>query len=155
MITIIKRNSDGLVVHSGGVTLTDEWVVGSSFYNATYTTANATQEEVVELPEDFFDNCWTYVDGVWTQVQDAPVSLATRYSNIPSVSALQMRRALRRAGLSEAVKAFLATAPEEVVEAWEYATQVERSNPMLVRAAKALNKTDAEVDALFRLAATL
>lgn len=72
-----------------------------------------------------------------------------------SVTPLQMRRALRLTGLKATVDAALATQPEEVREEWEYATEILRDNATLDGMAHALGKTDAEIDALFQLAATL
>ncbi len=71
-----------------------------------------------------------------------------------SCGPLQFRRALRAAGLMDSVKAFLETAPEEVIEAWEYATVVYRSDPMLISLSMALGKTDDELDDLIRMALT-
>lgn len=73
-----------------------------------------------------------------------------------SVTPLQMRKALRAAGLKPAVEAFVAALDEdEAVEEWEYALAIERGNPMLSNAAKQLGMTEAQVDGLFILAATM
>lgn len=78
------------------------------------------------------------------------------YNPVPrSVSPLQMRKALRLQNLRASVDAYLEDADEEVREDWEYATQIERSNALLIAAAQALGKTEADLDDLFRLAATL
>lgn len=71
-----------------------------------------------------------------------------------SVTPLQMRKALRASGLKATVDAALAAAPEDVREEWEYATEILRDNATLDAMAHALGKTDAEIDALFQLAAT-
>jgi len=76
------------------------------------------------------------------------------WRNSTSCGPLQFRRALRSAGLMDSVKAVLETAPEEVIEAWEYATVVYRSDPMIVSFGIALGKTDEELDDLFKLALT-
>lgn len=71
------------------------------------------------------------------------------------VSPLQMRRALRAAGLKDGIDDFLVGAGEEAQEAWEYATEIRRDNPLVAMAAAELDKSDDELDDLFRLAATL
>ena len=71
-----------------------------------------------------------------------------------TVGPLQLRRALRAAGLMTDLQAYLATAPEEVQEAWEYATTIPRLDPLAVAIQQATGKTDAEVDQLFELAMT-
>lgn len=72
-----------------------------------------------------------------------------------SVAPLQMRRALRIAGYKPAADAFIATLDEEIVEAWEYANQIDRQNQLIDMAATGLGLTSEQVDDLFRLAATL
>lgn len=78
------------------------------------------------------------------------------WSPVPTtVSPLQARKALRLLGLMPSVKAFLANADEEIVEAWEFATSIDRDNGVLALAAQELGMTDDQVDDLFRMAATL
>jgi len=72
-----------------------------------------------------------------------------------SVGPLQLRKALRQTGDYAAVIAIIAQADEETQEAWEYASEVRRLNPMIEGVRIILNKTPEEVDALFELASTL
>lgn len=72
-----------------------------------------------------------------------------------SVTPLQIRKALRHAGLKEAVDAMIANVPEEISEEWEYATTIDRHNPTLLAAAQGLGMSEEQVDDLFRLAATM
>lgn len=71
-----------------------------------------------------------------------------------SVTPLQIRKALRKVGLKEAVDTLLANVSEDVAEEWEYATAIDRNNPTLLAAAQGLGMTDEQVDDLFRLAET-
>lgn len=71
-----------------------------------------------------------------------------------AVTPLQMRKALRAAGLKPIIDAAMTKAPDEVREEWEYATVVLRDNATLEALAKSIGKTDEELDELFRLAAT-
>jgi hypothetical protein len=50
---------------------------------------------------------------------------------------------------------YVATLTEEDREAWEYATEVRRSSPFVAAAGAALGKTEADLDDLFRLAASM
>lgn len=72
-----------------------------------------------------------------------------------TVTPLQIRRALRQAGLMDEVAAFVEASPPEVREAWEYAIQIDRMNELIAAAAASIGATDEDVDDLFRLAATL
>ncbi len=71
-----------------------------------------------------------------------------------SVTPLQARRALRQAGMLAGLRQFLAASPEEVQEAWDYAIEVRRDDPMLAGMAKAFGIDEEALDDLFRLAAT-
>jgi len=72
-----------------------------------------------------------------------------------AVYPLQIRKALRAAGLMASVKAILAQSSDEVNEAWECASVITRDNPMLLGVAQALDLSSEQVDTLFREAAKL
>jgi len=93
---------------------------------------------------------YTYEGGVFT----APVPEEPAVMPIMSVGPLQLRRALREVGLYQKVVDYLATAPEEVQEAWEYATEYRRNDPLFPVVQDELEMTEEEVDYLFVLAAT-
>jgi hypothetical protein len=101
-----------------------------------------------------------WLDEVQTQPTqaeiEAEVARLQARADVPAhVSPLQMRRALRAAGLFDAVSSYVETMADEAREAWEYAVQIERGNALIAAAASVMGKTEAEVDDLFRLAATL
>lgn len=71
------------------------------------------------------------------------------------VSPAQMVRALDRMGLLVPVQAAVAASPDALTKAlWAHTTTFHRNEPLIAQIAAALNKTDADVDALFLLAAT-
>jgi hypothetical protein len=72
-----------------------------------------------------------------------------------AITPLQARRALRAADLLDAVNAWIATQPAEVLEAWEYCVEVRRDSPLIAAAQVALGLTDEQVDDLFRAGAEL
>lgn len=77
------------------------------------------------------------------------------------VSARQIRLALRRAGLREAIEQAVYAAGGEVADWWEYSVDVDRYSPIVgamlgaIGAASGRPITDAEVDAIWQLAETL
>lgn len=75
----------------------------------------------------------------------------------PSVTPLQMRKALRQLGMIEAVRAMVAAADEATQDEWEYAVQYDRAHPSWEAMGAMMDppKTAADIDDLFRLAATL
>ena len=92
---------------------------------------------------------WSYADGVFTAPPPQPEPVPA------SASPLQIRKALRQMGLKASIDAYIATQDDETQESWEYAVQIDRDNPLIAAAADELEKTEAEIDDLFRLAATL
>lgn len=72
-----------------------------------------------------------------------------------AVTPLQMRRALRAAGLKAQVDAMVAALDEEAQEAWEYSVTIPRNHALIAAAAAALNLTAGQVDDLFRAAAQM
>lgn len=90
------------------------------------------------------------VDGAVREV------LTTEPAPAPAaVTPRQMRLALLQLGLMAQVDAYVATLPAAAIIEWEYATAVERTSPLIAAAAAGLEMTDAEVDGLFSLAASL
>jgi hypothetical protein len=95
-------------------------------------------------------------DGEWWQTWQMVPAPPPEPEPVPaSVTPLQIRRALRQVGLNDEVAAFVEASSPEVREAWEYAVQIDRNNELIAAAAASIGATDAEVDDLFRLAATL
>lgn len=76
------------------------------------------------------------------------------------VTPRQMRIALVMSGISiETVEAMIDSLPEPQKSitriTWEYSTEFQRTNPLLVQMAPALGLTEAQVDQMFKLAITL
>lgn len=93
---------------------------------------------------------WHLIDGalVPPQAPGQPVP--------QSVSMFQARTALRRAGLLAAVEAAVAaSADPEIQDAWEYGTELHRASRTVAALAAQIGLTDAQVDDLFRVAATI
>lgn len=72
-----------------------------------------------------------------------------------SVTPLQMRKALRAAGLKAQADAYSSSLSEEAQEAWEYASEIMRNDAFIEGARIALGMTSAQADDLFVLAGSL
>jgi len=72
---------------------------------------------------------------------------------VQSVTPLQARRAMRQTGVLDAVKAAVGTNPE-MQDAFDYATSFNRESTFIAQAQALLQWTDAQIDDLFRLAAS-
>lgn len=71
-------------------------------------------------------------------------------------SAWQFRKALNATGLRAAVESAVANSLDQnIIDGWEFANEILRFDPLIVQFGQALNKTEAELDALFELARTL
>lgn len=77
-------------------------------------------------------------------------------SDVPTcVTMRQARLALLQTGMLASVNAAVTAADEATKITWEFSSEVQRSNPIVSTLAAALNLTDAQIDDLFALAATL
>jgi hypothetical protein len=92
-----------------------------------------------------------YYEGDVIPPLDVPVT-----SNIPPVSAWQIRKALNQLNLRDMVEAAVAGSGDQtIIDGWEYAGEFSRNDPLVVSMGMALNLTDADLDGLFNLANTL
>ena len=71
-----------------------------------------------------------------------------------TVSAFQIRVALNQLNLRSQVEAAVAAGDQDLKDAWAFAPRFNRFNAQVLAMQSALNLTDAQVDALFDLAAT-
>ena len=72
-----------------------------------------------------------------------------------SITIRQARLALLGAGLLDTVNAGMAGMGQSAQIEWEFASEVQRSNPLIGAMAAALGMTDAQLDDLFTLGSTL
>lgn len=85
-----------------------------------------------------------------------PAALAAaQRASIPSVSIRQMHTALHRVGLLAPIKAYIAASGDIELEIAFASPTFERSNALIDTMAQAMGKTDADVDAIFALAASI
>ena len=91
-----------------------------------------------------------------TQAEVDAAAVAAARSAIAPVTRRQMLTALHRVGLLATIKGAVAASGDiELQIAFDESQEFQRNNPFLASMAAALGKTDAEIDAVFALAATL
>ena len=117
-----------------------------------------------DVPE-FFGTCPdeadTQIDGVlgvylqadWETMRDD--EMRARNPVPQQVTMRQARLELLKRGLLDDVEAVIAAAGREAQIRWEYASIVERSNPVIAIVQQQQGMTDAQIDDLFREAAKL
>lgn len=81
-----------------------------------------------------------------------PVAVPTP---VTSVTPRQMRQALTQMGLRKPVEDAIKSADQDLQDWWEYSNAFERERPQVVAMAASLGVSDAQLDALWVLAATL
>ena len=111
-------------------------------------------------PEDYSEQ--TYYR---TEQDDAPYVIYTRKSDeqirqaqlaaMPALTPRQIRQALTRAGLRTQVEAAVAAGDQDMKDWWEFATTFERTHHLVVAMGTALGQTEAQLDALWALGASL
>lgn len=91
-----------------------------------------------------------------TQAEIDAATIAAARAAIQPVTRRQMLTALHRVGLLATIKGAVAASGDvELQIAFDESQEFQRNNPFLASMAAALGKTDAEIDAVFALAATL
>lgn len=91
-----------------------------------------------------------------TAEEIAAANFAAARASIKPVTRRQMLTALHRAGLLATIKGAVAASGDvELQIAFDESQEFQRENPFLAAMSQALGKTDAEVDAIFALAASL
>jgi hypothetical protein len=116
--------------------------------------------EIIDAASDYDPNYngpgVAFVPDLYAQIGDLWNGSVWTYLQEPSsVTALQFRLALNLAGLRTSVEAYIASAPQDVKDWWNYATTFSADNPMLLAGAAAIGQTPAAVAALLRTAAQL
>ena len=74
---------------------------------------------------------------------------------VTRISPRQIRMALTQSNLRSQVEAAVAAGSQDMKDWYEYSTYFDRNHPQVLAMAIALNVTDAQLDALWALAATL
>lgn len=91
------------------------------------------------------------VDGVVT----ATYPVETIDPPVISVSPWQIRKALNAAGLRSQIESAVASSPQEVQDAWEYATEFRSDHPLVNDLSAGLGLTNVQIRSLFASAASL
>lgn len=74
---------------------------------------------------------------------------------ITPISPRQIRMALTRAGLRQAVESAVAAGDQDLKDWWEFSTTFERTNAQVTAMAAALGVSESSIDDLWKLGATL
>jgi hypothetical protein len=97
----------------------------------------------------------TIADFTDVQSPELPEYVAPELPPMKSLSAWQVRKVLTDAGLRDEIEAAVALADQNTRDAWAYAGEFRRDSRVLNAMAVSLGMTDAQLDELFELGATL
>lgn len=123
---------------------------------ATYdpVTQTATPAAPEQTVLGHWEQRWTVTDKSAETI--AAEAEAKRIAAIPlSVSPRQIRQALTRAGLRASVEAAVAAGDQDTKDWYEFATEFQRSSPIVAALGSALSVTDLQLDELWTLAGSL
>jgi len=143
------------IVRSNGQWTYIEDLRGQTIYS-TETGLPKAIDELGPIPEGYTtlerpEPYYVFSDGQWIEDQE----LKRTYTVPQTVTPLQARKALRLAGLKEAVDSIVDNLDEETREEWEYAVVIERSHPMIEQLGTTLGLSANELDDLFVTASQL
>ena len=113
--------------------------------------------ETLPIGYDLLFESWDALNAYRSEHQAAYEAweVAQTVAPVPqSVTPWQMRRALNQLGLRAMVEAAVAAGDQDAKDGWDYALEIRRDNPLLAGMGAALGMTDAQLDGLFRLAAS-
>lgn len=154
---ILIRNVDNVVIYAqSDLVLTDTGLQGDGWHDPKFSIANARIEEA-ELPEHWAGAVWSYVGEAWAVFDQAQHDKNIQAAQPPvpqKVSRAQFILALLDLGLLDAVEAAIAAADRATQINYKERLEFERTYPLVMVMASTLGKTEAEVDALFVLAAS-
>lgn len=88
-------------------------------------------------------------------INGQPVAVDIIPQPVTQISPRQIRMALTQLNLRSQVEAAVAAGNQDMKDWYEYSTYFDRNHPQVLAMATALNVTDAQLDALWALAATL
>jgi hypothetical protein len=146
------NTSDGEILAFDLITNPEEYGF-YPWYEVLPTNYNHDTHKIV--PRDVVNKTKRTVQRVWDNVALTPAEIEANKPPIPnSVTPLQMRKALRAAGLKSTVDAYVETLDEEAQEAWEFCIEVKRDDTFIVDAVSKLGLTTKQRDDLFVLAAS-
>lgn len=129
-------------------------------YPADYPRDSKRIEDNAQVPDGWIEiaeNAYnSLISSHYAEVAQINASLD---SAPDEVLLYQFRAAVTLAGLKEAVDSAIAALPEPAKtvanEKWEYGNTVRRNHPMIVSLGAAIGQTPAQIDAIFRTAATI
>jgi hypothetical protein len=75
--------------------------------------------------------------------------------SVTQISPRQIRMALTQMNLRSQVETAVAAGDQDIKDWYEFSTYFDRNHPQVIAMAQALNVTDAQLDSLWALAATL
>lgn len=89
-------------------------------------------------------------------VEDSDIAATVRsFQPGISVTPRQFRLALNATGMRQAIEDYVSAGSQDVKDTWEFATEIERNSQIIAAGAAELSLTEAQIDDLFALAATL
>lgn len=120
-------------------------------YRLTNTSGVVRTSDGSFIPDDP-DNRDRVAYVAWLGAGNIPDPYVAPIKSVRSVTPRQARLALLAAGLLDQVEATVKAAGGATQIAWDYATEINRTDPLIASIGSGLSLSDAQIDALFRYA---
>lgn len=105
--------------------------------------------------EDTTDQEKQAVEYYLANLDFAAINVLVKRQSMTPLSAYQVRKGLTQFNLRSQVEAAISQADISIKDAWQFANEFERTNPVLLMMAQALGITDNQLDQMFELGASL
>lgn len=123
-------------------------------YRLTPNNGVIRVEDEANIPNNNANRDWIEYQQ-WLNEGNTPIPYSPPQTEIKVVTPRQARLALFQAGLLPSVEASVEQAGGETKITWEYATEVNRDDPLIQSIGQSLGLTEQQIDDLFTQAATL
>ncbi len=124
----------------------DSWVTEDQII-PMHVAEGAALITVTTLPNDYISGKYQYDNGFVPVIVPMPIP--------KSISPRQIRQALTRVGLRNAVELAVSSGDQDTKDWWEFSTEFLRDHSEVLKVQQGLGKTDDEVDSIWKLAGTL
>ncbi|MGB4498879.1 MAG: hypothetical protein WBI40_09275 [Methylococcaceae bacterium] len=128
-----------------------EKLSGDRWMDFNFNASNSEIVDIADLPNRCIGGAYQYADGVVSVHNQTIIDnyLASQIQKVDSISMRQARLQLLTMNLLDDVNAQISTLSQSAQVEWEYATEVQRDNPLVAQLQSSLAMTDNDMNQFF------
>ena len=160
MKILIEKQSDKVIFAEDDLQFTSSGVSGENWECHLFNDSNAEIINVLAIPDVFVGNAFVFKDNAFVVVDnDLLQSEVTRIDGLKNIkpyiespNTISMRQArlqLLAMNLLDSVNTAITSMSQSAQIEWEFATEVQRDNPLVLGVQSALSMTNADIDLFF------